>query len=109
MTARLRSRWSFADFYPAYQALAFGPMESLWVQRVKVASDLTEEELRDWQNSRSPDWEVFDSEGRFLGVVTVPPRFIPMVFRGDKVFGVSRDTLDVQYVVRLGVSIPMKN
>jgi hypothetical protein len=106
MTTRLRSRWSFADLYPAYQDLAFGPLETLWVQRVKVASDLSEEELRDWQNARSPDWEVFDSEGRFLGVVTMPPRFTPHVFRGNKLYGVLRDEFDVPYVVRLGVENP---
>jgi hypothetical protein len=109
MVVRLRSRWSFADFYPAYQDLAFGPMGTIWVQRVKWASELSGDELRDWQNARSPEWEVLDSEGRFLGVVRMPPRFTPMLFRGEKVFGVVRDSLDVQHVARLGVQSPLED
>ena len=104
MKARLRSRWSFADFYPAYQNLAFGPMETIWVQRVKLASELGEEDLRDWQNARSPEWEVFDPEGRYLGVVTMPQRFSPLLFRGDNIYGVILGEFDESYVVRLRVA-----
>jgi hypothetical protein len=51
----------------------------------------------------SPDWSVFDREGRYLGVVRMPDRFKPMVFRGDEIYGVWRDDLDVQYVLRLRI------
>ncbi len=39
----------------------------------------------------SPDWEVLDADGRFLGVVTLPNRFEAMQFVGDAVYGVWRD------------------
>jgi hypothetical protein len=103
MKARLRSRWSFADFYPAYQRLAFGPVGTIWVQRVQPVTELTEEELKNWQNARAPEWDVFDSEGRFLGAVIMPRRFTPMEFRGDKIYGVWRHESGVEYVVRLRV------
>jgi hypothetical protein len=51
----------------------------------------------------SPDWDVFDAQGRFLGVVNTPAGFTPRVFGGDKIYGVWRDELDVQYVVRLRI------
>jgi hypothetical protein len=50
------------------------------------------------------EWDVFDARRRFLGVVTMPPPFTALVFRGGDIFGVSRDELDVQYVVRLRIA-----
>jgi hypothetical protein len=104
MKARLRSRWSFADVYPAYQSLAFGPAGTIWVQRVKLVSEFSDDELENWQNARSAEWDVFDRDGRLLGVVAMPPRFTPMQFRGDEIYGVARDESGVEYVVRLRVS-----
>jgi hypothetical protein len=101
--ARLRSRWNFADYYPAFQNLEFGPRGTIWVQRVKFASELSEADFRHFQNARSPEWEVFDSEGRFLGVVTMPQRFRPSEFRGEKIYGVLHGDFDESYVVRLRV------
>ena len=54
-------------------------------------------------NIGAPRWDVFDPQGRFLGVVTLPERFEPGVFRGDKVYGVWRDEFDSEYVVRLHI------
>jgi hypothetical protein len=51
----------------------------------------------------APDWDVFDSEGRYLGVVTLPDRFEPVEFAEEDVYGVWRDELDVEYVMRLKV------
>lgn len=48
-------------------------------------------------------FDVFDSDGRFLGSVNAPEGFQSFpepVFRGDYVWAVSRDELDVAYVVR---------
>ena len=55
------------------------------------------------EESGAPDWDVFDAEGRFLGIVSMPPRFAPRVYRDGKINGVWRDELDVQYVMRLGI------
>ena len=103
MRARLRSRWSFADVYPAYQSVAFGPAGTIWVQRVKPVSQLSDDDLENWQSARSAEWDVFDRDGRFLGTVAMPQRFTPMQFRGDEIYGVARDESGVEYVVRLRV------
>ena len=55
----------------------------------------------DPQDIGSPEWEVFDAEGRYLGVVTLPERFTPVNVKGDMLYGVWRDELDVQYIMRL--------
>lgn len=105
----LRNAVHFGEFFPAFAALIAGPDGSIWVQHIQTASGLSEEELEGYnllEDAGAPDWDVFDSEGRFLGQVSMPPRFAPRFFRGDDIYGVWRDDLDVQYVVRMKVNMP---
>ena len=53
-----------------------------------------------WEKLRQA---TLDSEGRLLGVVSMPPRFTPTEFRGNKIYGVLRDESDVPYAARLRV------
>jgi hypothetical protein len=100
-----------AEFFPVLTKLHSGPRGTLWVQRVPPAATLERwgettrrVPIRHLTESRgTPEWDVFDTDGRFLGEVLLPPRFMPHVFRGDKIYGVWLDDLDVQYVVRLRV------
>jgi hypothetical protein len=103
----IRQMVQFGEFFPAFQSFATGPGNTLWVQQVQSAGDLTPEELEQYnliEDQGSPDWDVFDDLGRYLGVVTMPPRFQPRVFTEEHVYGVWRDDLDVQYVMRLKVT-----
>lgn len=106
---RLLSRWSFYEYFPAFQSLWAGPAGTIWVQRVQPPSQMSEAELGSldlfWNEDEAsaPDWDVFDSEGRYLGVVTMPRMFTPKIFRGDKIYGIWRDEFDLQYVVRLRI------
>ena len=48
-------------------------------------------------------FDVFDSRGRYLGPVTVPPSFRTdpqPIFRGDHVWAITRDEMDVPRIVR---------
>lgn len=93
---------SFADYYPAYANLLGGPDGTLWVQSIQTPDQVVEQGgAFDIQDMGGPDWEVFDSEGRLLGTVSMPPRFNPLLFHGDAIYGVLRDDLDVQYVARM--------
>ena len=98
----------FADFYPAFGQIFLGPEGTLWVQRIRSASDMagdTEEEFEfDPQDIGSPEWEVLDREGRYMGVVTFPDRFQPRNVQGDHIYGLWQDELDVQYIMRLKVN-----
>ncbi|NIM49259.1 MAG: hypothetical protein GTN78_19770 [Gemmatimonadales bacterium] len=108
----------FAEFYPAYFRMRLGPRGSLWVQQVLDLSTLSEDEHSRLNlvpedpevflaNPRlaigAPDWDVFDPQGRFLGVVTLPARFEAVQFVGDAIYGIWRDEADVEYVMRVKV------
>jgi hypothetical protein len=97
-----------ADEYPAFGQLFCGPDETLWVQRILAASDMSEEDAAEFdpQNLGSRDWEVFDSEGRYMGVVAMPDRFRPVTSKGGMIYGVWADELDVQHVMRLRINMP---
>lgn len=99
---------TFADQYPAFLNLLSGPEGSLWVQRVQTAEEMTAgganfsiEDMGSGLNA--PDWDVFDRDGRFLGTVTLPPRFRPSQFHGTRLYGVLKDDLDVSYAAALEV------
>lgn len=92
---------SFEDFFPAFTQMRNGPEQSLWVQRISVPSDMTDDEQENWNpllDQGSDEWDVFDAEGRFMGFVTMPDRFTPFSLRGDLLYGVWRDEFEVQYV-----------
>jgi hypothetical protein len=98
----------FADYYPAFGLIFLGPGETLWAQRIRSARDMAQDAGEDFefdpQAIGSPEWEVFDAEGRYLGVVTLPENFTPVNVKGDLLYGVWRDELDVQYIMRVKVN-----
>ena len=101
-----RQSISFAEFFPAFVSMSVGPNGSLWVQHLRPPAEVTEEELETYdmtQDIGSRDWDVFDPDGRYLGIVTMPPRFTPRIIRDGKIYGIWRDDLDVQYVIRLRI------
>ena len=69
----------------------------MWVQNYRSGSELAgEDETFDIQDLGSPEWGVFDAEGRYLGSVTFPGKFQPIRSMGDRFYGVARDEMDVQ-------------
>lgn len=88
----------FADNYPAFAGLIVGPQGTIWAQRVRTGEELagSKEGTFDIQDLGSPDWDVFDGEGKYLGVVTFPERYQPIRVVGDRFLGVARNDLDVQ-------------
>ena len=51
-------------------------------------------------------YDVFDPDGTFLGRVAMPPRTTLSVMRGDHVWAITRDSLDVEQITRWQVSPP---
>lgn len=47
----------------------------------------------------SSEWDVFDPEGRYLGVIELPCSDRALTFAGDRIYGLWEDELDVQYIV----------
>jgi hypothetical protein len=104
--AQLMTGVHFAANYPAYAQMLGGSNGTIWVQHIQAPSKLSEEERATFNpqfDLAAREWDVFDNQGRFLGVVAMPRRFQPVLFIGDKIYGIQRDELDVQYVVRLGI------
>jgi len=103
----IRQGISYEDVFPAFTQLRNGPEQSLWVQRIGVPSDMTDDEQENWNpllDQGSDEWDVFDADGRYLGVVTIPDRFSPFSLRGDLLYGVWRDEFEVQYVKVLRIT-----
>ena len=61
------------------------------------------------QRAPDPKWrqplvyDVFDPSGRFVGRVAAPPKTTFRAMRGDRIWAVTRDSLDVEQVVRYRV------
>ncbi len=103
----IRQGITFTEYYPAYAQFRSGPNGSLLVQHLLKLSELSEDELKDINPQvgfGSPYWDVFDSQGRFLGVMTMPDRFQAIRFVANNIYGVWRDDLDVQYVMKLRIT-----
>lgn len=98
----IKQNMTFEDVFPAFTQMRSGPGNSLWVQRAGVPSDMTAEERENWNPILDPgvtdEWDVFDAEGRLLGIIRMPDRFTPFSLKGDLMYGVWRDEFEVQYV-----------
>jgi hypothetical protein len=105
--AMLRTMTRFAETYPAFGLVHFGGDGAVWVQQTET----TEEAAARVGGSAmtfggSSNWDVFDEEGRYLGVTRMPTGFTPTLFLRDRIYGVALDELEVPYVVRLRVVRP---
>ena len=69
---------------PAYSRFLVDSEEFLWVQDFSYGGE-----------ARS--WAVFDPEGVWLGAVEFPDRFRPTQILRDRVVGIWRDELEVEY------------
>jgi len=121
--AQIRDNVPFHDAYPAYSQFTCGPAGTLIVQRVRPLSRLNAVERRQIRLDlgRPPgslEWDVFDSAGRYLGVVELPgtewvatvpnPRFMQDRATGVwYMYAVWADELDVQYVLGWRIDGPM--
>lgn len=92
--------------FPAVTAARAGPDGTIWVQRMGPV------EAIDPMAINAPDradffggqtWDVLDDAGRFLGSITLPPRFRIFHITSDAIYGAARDDDGVERVVRLAL------
>lgn len=84
---------------PPYQTFHVAPDGTLWVGGVTVFDG----------GRRRSGWDIFDSEGRYLGPVSVPPELEGLAVlsvTADHVYGTLRGELDEVYVVRARIATP---
>lgn len=100
---------------PVFKQLRTGTDGRLWVQTSQPAVRVPPEPDAEPDAQGRPPldtwtepavYDVFEADGSFLGTVRFPERFTPHVFDGDRVWGVSYDEYDVQYVTRWRVATP---
>ena len=105
--ARIKAMLVFEDQYPFYRRFMCGPRGSLWVQQVRPLRHMTQEERESFGIGGLapgvPEWDVFDREGRYLGVVEIPLGMDYILLLDDLVLGVYEDELEVQYLVVLEI------
>jgi hypothetical protein len=89
----------FAESYPVFAQLLRSEDGTLWVQRIRTSRDVPEGVEWSPQDMGSNEWDVFDAEGRYLGVLAFPLRFQPIREVDGVIWGVERDEFDVQSVV----------
>lgn len=98
---RLNDRLGYPDdFNPSEVPRVFPPFE-----RIAESDDGTIWLRRRVQGGRAA-YDVFGRNGEFLGTVPLPPNFSTFIahsITADHIYGVVRDALDVQYVVRLRI------
>ena len=94
---------------PAFQKLAVSGDGTLWVQLVQSPATWTQDEVA----SFDPDagfggrtWDAFDAAGRYLGPLEMPEGYEPMLFTSERIYGVWRNELDVQYVQVIDIVKP---
>jgi hypothetical protein len=112
MTAKLPD---IPDVKAAYKSITVGEEGRIWVSRYMPAekgeairrslpsgvAGADEYPAISWHE---PDvMDVFQPDGTYLGAVRLPPNFNAMVFRGDFIWGVRHDDMDVPYIIRLRV------
>ena len=81
----------YPDSLPAHKAIHFDPAGKLWV-----------EDYWFW-GSGPVSWQVFDTDGRRLGSVRFPDRFLVYEIGEDYVLGKGWDELEVEYVRLYGL------
>lgn len=86
-----RQRVPTADTVPVYRRLLVDAQGTLWGELDPGVPDPT----------RPSSWDVFESSGRYLGSVSLPPRFEPFEIGSDYVLGVRKDELDIEHLLQL--------
>jgi hypothetical protein len=109
-------RWNgpgIPDSKPYFSRLYTGADGRIWVQVPQRGIEVENLDHDPTEPGSTPTvwrqpvaFDVFESDGTFLGTVTAPEGFSPYptpIFDGDLVWGVTRDDLGVQRVVRYRV------
>lgn len=99
---QLKNTIAFEPYYPYYRRFMNGPNGTLWIRRIRRIRDMTPEEIEELNFSLSvhagPGFDVFDRDGRYLGIVQVPDDMPWSLIRGGRLFGIVRDEFDTEYL-----------
>lgn len=96
---------NFGTTFPAFNRIMEGPEGMTVVQGIDELENMETLDLSEEMSRRlgSRSWDVFDQEGRFLGMIELPARFTPMDWKPQAVYGRWLDDLDRPYVLKLDI------
>jgi hypothetical protein len=102
---RFINRLEYGPTFPAFNQIMEGPGGSTLVQQVQEISAMESVDLQEEQSRRlgATLWDVFDDAGRYLGEISLPPRFTPLLWRDSAVYGRWLDDVDRHHVMRLEI------
>ena len=90
---------AFIDFLPSTDG-------GVWVNHVADPDDVPEADLWNLRAYASRSWTVFDSEGRWLGTVSMPAGFTPSEVDTTALLGTRIDDLGVAWIERYPILRP---
>jgi hypothetical protein len=82
LTQAFRSRW---QTWPLVEDMLVDDQSRIWIQPVAQTPDAT--------------WLAFDAKGTQLATLSLPRSVHPRLIRGDRLYAVSKDSLDVESLV----------
>jgi hypothetical protein len=88
---------TFPATLPAHGALRVDGTGHLWVEEYRAPGEV------------QPRWSIFDSQGRWLGVLETPPGLEVMDIGSDYLLGLWKDELDVEHLRLYRVDKPLPN
>jgi hypothetical protein len=93
---------AFWEELPLIAGILSGPEGTYWVQRAAGLEAIRFDRLNIYRTDAflSATWDVFDSEGRFLGTIRFPDEVQLFRIRDGLLYGVRLDEFDVPSVVR---------
>jgi hypothetical protein len=114
---RIDPGWSWngppvAETKPYFQSLRSGDDGRLWVRVHMPAVPVPPPPGDTAAARRPPPWrepamyDVFEPDGSYVGRVAMPLRAALEVMRGDRIWAIARDSLDVQYIRRYRLTFP---
>ena len=82
-----------APILPAYSNVLVDDAQRVWVENYRWPDP--------WSvplNPRLSRWDIFSRDGNWLATLDVPARVLPLSIRGDRLYSVRIDELDVRHV-----------
>ena len=95
INAQIGEHLPVADVYPGHDQVVVSQDHHIWVNEYRRPLD------------DGPDqWWVFDADHRFVCSARLPTDFRVMAITHDRVYGLVRDSLDVEYIVGYEIGYP---
>lgn len=90
---RIRQDIVFPDSFPVIGQVLPGPFGTVLVGRARGSVDDAPADTGGWRT------DVFDADGRFLGVWELPAGFRCVMAAGDRLYGIALDEMELPYLV----------